>query len=161
MFFRLLLAFTITPAVELYLLIRLGEWMGAAETVALIVFTGIVGAHLARREGFSVLRKLQEESRRGFPSGDRMVEGVLVLAGGLLLLTPGVITDLLGFSLIIPFTRRWLAPRLKARLLQSVNVQTVGLGGGLGGGGAPGRPPPAAPSAPPATSGGHFDHPVV
>ena len=156
MFFRLLLAFTITPAVELYLLLQLGQWMGAAETVALIVITGVVGAHLARREGFSVLQTLQKESQSGFPSGDRIVEAVLVLAGGLLLLTPGIITDLLGFSLIFPFTRRWLAPRIKARMLESVSVQGVTFGAPR----QPGRPAPST-QRPTPEPDRHFDHPAV
>lgn len=117
---KLLLAFTIIPAVELYLLIQLGQWMGAGATVALIVLTGSLGAWLAKREGLSVLKSIKEEASRGFPSGDRLVEGLMVLLGGALLLTPGVITDFFGFSLIIPFTRRAAAPFIKRSLLSWV-----------------------------------------
>ena len=114
---KLLIAFTVIPAVELYLLIQLGQWMGAGATVALIVVTGTLGAWLAKREGLSVLKTIKAEASKGFPSGDRLVEGLMVLIGGALLLTPGVMTDFFGFSLILPFTRRAAAPYIKRALL--------------------------------------------
>lgn len=118
MFARLLLLFTVVPAVELYLLILIGQWLGALETVLIILVTGSVGAVLAKREGLGVIRRLQEEARTGLPPGDRIVEGLLVLVGGVLLITPGVLTDLTGFLLIMPWSRRWLAPRVKARVMR-------------------------------------------
>ena len=114
---KLLIAFTVIPAIELYLLIELGKWMGAGATVGLIVVTGTLGAWLAKREGLSVLKSIKEEASKGFPSGDRLVEGLMVLIGGALLLTPGVMTDFFGFSLIIPFTRRAAAPYIKRAVL--------------------------------------------
>ena len=114
---KLLIAFTVIPAVELYLLIQLGQWMGAGATVAMIVVTGTLGAWLAKREGLSVLKTIKQEASKGFPSGDRLVEGLMVLIGGALLLTPGVMTDFFGFSLILPFTRRAAAPFIKRALL--------------------------------------------
>jgi len=106
---RLLLLFTVLPALELYLLLKIGGVIGAFDTLLLILFTGVLGATLARREGFAVLAQISAEAERGFPSGTRVVEGLLILGGGLLLLTPGVVTDLVGFALILPFTRRPLA----------------------------------------------------
>jgi len=159
MFFRLLLLFTVTPAVELYLLIRLGELLGAAETVLLIVITGIVGATLAKREGFSVLAQINQEAQAGFPTGDRLVEGLMVLVGGLLLLTPGVLTDLFGFSLILPPTRRFGAPLIKQALLSRVKVQGLNMGP-MGAG--PAAKAPVEPEGPRGVSGDpHFDHPTV
>lgn len=116
---RLLLLFTVVPAVELYLLILIGQWLGAFETVMIILLTGGLGAFLAKREGLGVLRTLQQEALTGIPPGDRIVEGLMVLVGGVLLITPGVLTDLTGFVLIMPWSRRWLAPRVKARLMKS------------------------------------------
>ena len=98
MFTRLLILMTVVPALELYLLIEIGTLLGAAETVLLIVLTGVVGAALAKREGIGVLRQLQADTLRGIPPADRMVEGVMVLIGGILLMTPGVLTDLTGFT---------------------------------------------------------------
>lgn len=112
---RLLLLFTVVPAVELWLLLQIGAVLGPTNTFLLIVVTGTLGAWLAKREGLGVLRTLTEELHKGIPPGSRLMEGALVVVGGLLLVTPGVFTDLTGFFLIAPPTRRWLAPRaLKA-----------------------------------------------
>lgn len=160
MFWKLLLAMTIIPAVELYLLIQLGQWMGALETVLLILVTGAAGAALAKREGLGVLRQLKEDARTGLPPADRLVEGLLVLIGGVLLLTPGVLTDLTGFALIAPFTRRSLAPPLKRWLASKVKIGGLSMGRP---GWGPGvdqtvqRPPPTTRGAPP--EGPRFEHP--
>ena len=125
MFTRLFLLFTLVPAIELALLIELGQILGAVPTVALILFTGAVGAALARSQGFAVLQRIQVEAAKGFPSGDRLVEGLLIVVGGVLLVTPGVITDGLGLALIAPPTRRWLAPRLKTWFLARAQVSNL------------------------------------
>lgn len=161
MFWKLLLAMTIIPAVELYLLIELGQWMGALETVLLIVVTGAIGAALAKREGFSVLRQLKDDARSGLPPADRLVEGLMVLIGGVLLLTPGVLTDLTGFALIAPFTRRPLAPLIKGWLASKVKIGGLSMGAptwGPGVGQTVQRPPRAARPEPPG-EGPRFEHP--
>ena len=84
--------------VELYLLIMLGARIGAMPTIGLIVLTGIVGASLARQQGLSVLAKIQREMATGIPPTKELVEGALILVGGLVLLTPGILTDIFGFS---------------------------------------------------------------
>ncbi|HHO52957.1 MAG TPA: FxsA family protein [Deltaproteobacteria bacterium] len=127
MLFRLLLLFTVVPAVELFVLLQLGSWMGPTATFLLILITGLVGATLAKREGLGVLRELSAEMQGGLPSADRLTEGGLVLVGGLLLITPGVFTDLTGFALIFPLTRRWLAPRIRAWLASRVDLRVSGL----------------------------------
>ena len=108
---RLLLLFTLVPAVELWLLLQIGALLGPTPTFLLIVLTGTVGAWLAKREGLGVLQTLREELHKGLPPGSRLMEGALVVVGGLLLVTPGVFTDLVGFLLIAPPSRRWFAPR--------------------------------------------------
>jgi UPF0716 protein FxsA len=163
MMFRLLLLMTVVPAIELYLLMQLSSVMGILETVTLIVFTGIVGSWLAKREGYGLINQLRSDLGKGLPPADRLVEGLLVLVGGTLLITPGVLTDLAGFSLIFPITRQWLAPRVKRWAASKVTVQGASFGGfagtmgqGLPPGGAsveaeferPERPEPAS-----------FDHP--
>lgn len=158
---RLLLAMTIIPAIELYLLLQLGKWMGVGETVFLIVLTGALGASFAKREGLAVLRQLGEDARSGIPPADRLVEGVLVLVGGILLITPGVLTDLTGLLLLTGPFRRWLAPRVKGWVAR----RFIGLPGGVFVGAprhGPGQdtvasPPPAPGPRPP----GGFDHPVA
>jgi UPF0716 protein FxsA len=129
MLVRLLLLMTVVPAVELYLLMQLADIMGIFETVFLIVLTGTMGASLAKREGYGVVNQLLEDTKKGLPPADRLVEGLLVLVGGTLLITPGVLTDLAGFSLIFPVTRRWLAPRVKTWAASKVNFSAVHIGG--------------------------------
>ncbi len=114
---KLFLLFTLIPAAEIYLLFRVGALFGAAHTFLLIVATGIVGASLARREGFSLLQRLAQEAEAGFPTGDSVVEGLLILGGGLLLLTPGILTDAFGLACVAPWTRRPLARILKSWLM--------------------------------------------
>ena len=137
---RLLLLFTLVPALELWLLLQIGAWLGASQTFLLIVVTGTVGAWLAKREGLGVLSTLTEELHQGTPPGSRLVEGALVVVGGLLLLTPGVVTDLTGFLLIAPPTRRWIAPRLLQELASRVQVQAQV--GPIGHGQPPKQPDP-------------------
>ena len=122
----LFLAFTLIPAVEIYLLIQIGQSIGGFETFLLILLTGIVGAHLARSQGFALLRKIQEELASGIPSSTTVAEGLLILIGGILLITPGVITDGIGLLFIFPLSRKFLAPRVLRRMA---------LRGGLAGGG--------------------------
>lgn len=167
MFWKLLLAFTVIPAVELYLLVSIGQWIGPLATVLLIVLTGLLGAALAKQEGVAVLKQLREGLGNGLPPAAHVVEGVMVLAGGLLLLTPGLLTDIAGFSLILPLTRKRLAPPLTAWLLKRFNVQVAGVAA------APAeapeafrtRPRPASKAkakakAEPQVEGTPFDHPV-
>lgn len=104
-FIRLLLIFTIVPIVELALLIEIGSYIGILPTVFLVAITGIVGVTLARNQGLIVVSKIRNKLSRGeIPTSD-LIEGLLILVGGVTLLTPGVLTDITGFLLIIPFTR--------------------------------------------------------
>ena len=120
---RLFLLFTLVPAFELWLLLQIGARLGATQTFLLIVVTGTVGAWLAKREGLGVLQTLTSELHQGVPPGSRLMEGAMVVVGGLLLVTPGVFTDLLGFALIAPPSRAWIAPRALAWLSERVQVQ--------------------------------------
>lgn len=108
MFIRLLIVFTIIPVVELYVLFKIGSLVGIAPTIALILLTGVAGAYLARTQGFDVLRRIQAELNRGHLPAGELIDGAMILAGGVLLLTPGFCTDLSGFLLLVPFTRSYL-----------------------------------------------------
>lgn len=112
MFIRLLLLLTVVPFVELVILLKLAELIHWEWTMLLILVTGVVGAWLARREGVKVLTRIQHDIEAGIPPTESMVEGFLVLAAGLVLITPGLITDLCGFALLIPPVRSWLRRRL-------------------------------------------------
>jgi UPF0716 protein FxsA len=103
------LLFLLVPLVEIYFLIVVGGIIGALPTVALVVLTAVIGAALARQQGLATLQRLQATLARGEPPAIEMLEGVLLLIGALLLLTPGFFTDALGFACLLPVTRRALA----------------------------------------------------
>ena len=102
MFLRLLLLFTVVPLVELFILVKLGSVVGVVPTVGLVIFTGILGAWLARQQGFRVLKRLRTDLDQGRLPAEALVDGLLILIAGAVLLTPGLITDGLGFFLLIP-----------------------------------------------------------
>ncbi len=105
MFAYLVILFTVLPALELVLLIKVGGHIGAGNTLLLIIFTGVLGAYLARLQGFLILRKIQSELNRGAMPSAQLLDGLMILVGGIVLLTPGFVTDALGFLLLIPLTR--------------------------------------------------------
>lgn len=107
MFFKLLLLFTVIPVVELYLLVEIGGQIGTLYTIAIVVVTGIAGAAFAKSQGAQVLYNIRTAWSRGEMPGRQLVEGAMVLAGGILLLTPGFMTDIFGFSLLFPITRKF------------------------------------------------------
>ena len=107
MFARLVLLFTVVPAVEIYLLVKVGTSIGAANTLLLIIATGVVGAYYARMQGFEVVRRLQESMYAGRPPANEMIDGAMLLFGGALLITPGLLTDAFGMSLVFPPSREF------------------------------------------------------
>ncbi len=108
MFGILLLLFTIVPALEIFLFIEIGGKIGAFNTFAIVIVTGIVGATLAKSQGLAILQKIQNELNQGALPADQIIHGLLVFGGGLLLLTPGFLTDILGLSMVFPGTRHLL-----------------------------------------------------
>jgi UPF0716 protein FxsA len=102
----LLILFIVLPFVELYILIELGSSIGTLPTLGIVVLTGIAGAALAKHQGLSVLRRIQTEMSFGQMPEDVIFDGVLVLIGAVLLITPGILTDTTGFLLLIPVTRK-------------------------------------------------------
>jgi UPF0716 protein FxsA len=127
MFGRLLLLFVFLPMIELYLLIMLGARIGPMPTIGLIVLTGIIGATLARQQGLSSLAKIQNELRQGRAPTQELAEGAMILVGGLVLLTPGILTDIFGFAMMVPGIRRSLAKQFKVRFPQGFNSTTAGF----------------------------------
>lgn len=105
MFGYLVLLFTVLPAIELVLLIEIGSNIGAGNTLFIIIFTGVLGAYLARLQGFLVLRKIRDSLNQGIMPNAELMDGLMILVGGIVLLTPGFITDAFGFLLLIPLTR--------------------------------------------------------
>lgn len=115
-FTRLLLLFTLVPVLELALLIMIGQRIGVLLTVALILATGLAGAWLARSEGTRTWREFHSTLGAGQLPGTALLHGLAILVGGSLLLTPGVLTDVLGLVLLIPPTRTAVLSRLRRRL---------------------------------------------
>lgn len=117
---RLVLLFIIVPLVELMLLLKLAEWTRWEIAVGLVIITGLAGGTLARHQGLSVWRRIEGELDAGRLPGMALLEGALVLAGGLLLVTPGIITDAVGLLCLLPWTRaplaQWLRRRFERRL---------------------------------------------
>jgi UPF0716 protein FxsA len=123
---RLLFLFILVPLLELYILIKIGGTLGAFQTVALVVFTALLGIVLARFEGLRTLQQIRQSLAQGIVPAEEMVDGVLIFIGGVLLITPGVLTDLFAVVLLIPYTRtifkRWLRRRFD-RMVAAGNVR--------------------------------------
>lgn len=153
----LFLAFTVIPALETYLLIEVGRVIGGWSTVGWLIAMGLLGSVLGKRAGSGVLRQIGDDLRNGRSPADSVVEGALVLVGSVLLVTPGILSDVVGVLLFIAPVRRFLAPRLKARALAWLTGRPGGVSFTVGGmGPGPGAPPPAA--SPERLHKG-FDHP--
>jgi UPF0716 protein FxsA len=116
MFARLALLFILVPLIELALLVRLGQAVGFWPTLGLVVVTGIAGAALARAEGLRALRRFQQELGAGRMPGGAIQDGLAILVGGAFLLTPGLLTDVAGFALVLPPSRRWIQGIVRRRL---------------------------------------------
>ncbi|MFW6093100.1 MAG: FxsA family protein [Pseudomonadota bacterium] len=110
-----LLAFFLIPIIEMYLLIRVGGYIGAWPTIVLVMLTAVVGVMLLRIQGFTTLTRGMARLQSGELPAREMVEGLLLAVSGALLLTPGFATDLFGFAMLIPPLRgaaaRWLLSR--------------------------------------------------
>ena len=123
MLLKLFLAFTIIPIIEIYLLIEIGSMLGALTAVTLVILTGFLGAFLARMQGLQTLYRIQESLREGrMPSGE-LLDALLIVIAGLVLLTPGFLTDSAGFLLLIPATRNfikyWLRRQIELRYMSN------------------------------------------
>lgn len=114
---RLFLVFLLVPFIEVTLLIELASRIGVWETLLIQVGTAFLGASLAKYEGLRVWNNIQQRLAEGEMPTERMIDGLMVFAGGLVLLTPGLITDVLGFLLLIPVTRKlfkaWILPKFQ------------------------------------------------
>lgn len=108
MFSVLVLLFTVIPALEIYLLFKMGGEFGALNTIWFVIATGVIGASLAKSQGLAILQKIQAEMQNGGVPGKQIIQGLMIFAGGLLLLTPGFITDFTGFCLVMPGPRHLL-----------------------------------------------------
>lgn len=126
MFLRLFLLFTLVPLLELAVLLRLGSLIGLGPTLLLVVATGVAGAWLARREGLRSWRAVQRELAAGRFPGAELLHGVLILVAGVVLVTPGVLTDALGILLLVRPARRRIVAGLRTRFAPRVEGPEAG-----------------------------------
>ena len=105
MFIKLVSIFIIIPLIELAILIKVGSYIGLWPTIATVTLTGILGAALARRQGLIIVNEIKSDLNSGRVPAQQLIDGFLVLVGGIVLLTPGILTDICGFLLLIPQTR--------------------------------------------------------
>lgn len=123
---KLFLLFAILPILEITLLIHVGEIIGGWNTVAIVIVTAFLGAHLVRQQGLNTLITAQQKMQSGTLPGQEMAEGFLLVIAGVMLVTPGFITDLFGIILCLPLTRpiiaNFLMKRLVVKVVQSSSV---------------------------------------
>lgn len=132
MLLKLILILTLVPLGELVLLLQIhhalsalwGPAVGMLITVGTIIVTGVAGASLARQQGLGVIRELRSRLGRGELPTQSLLDGLLILVGAAMLLTPGFITDLVGFSFLLPVTRPWYRRLIQQRF--RVSVQSAG-----------------------------------
>lgn len=125
MFAKLLLLFISVPLIEVLILIQLGSRFGFWPTIFVVIITGIFGAYLAKLYGLSIWYKIQDDLQAGRMPADKLVDGLLILIGGVVLLTPGLLTDILGFLLLIPYSRNFFKRIAKSKFQSMSEQQTT------------------------------------
>ena len=117
---RLILIFIVVPLIEILLLIEIGSRIGAFNTILVIVLTAILGASMMRQQGFTIMRNIQRDLSQGrMPTGE-LINGALVLVGGIVLLTPGFFTDAMGLILLIPATRGFIRKKIQLLIRRKI-----------------------------------------
>lgn len=158
MFMILLALFIIIPLLELWMIIEVGSRVGVVYTIMSLILISVGGAALAKQQGYRVIARIQSEVQSGNMPGDSLVDGALILAGAILLLTPGFLTDIVGLLLLLPITRIPVRSFARRRLKKAVERRSIfvwspggrggpgngasgsGFCGGPGGGGPGGGP---------------------
>ena len=119
----LAVVFLVVPITELAVIIQVGQWIGVAETIVVLILVSFVGAWLAKREGLAVLRRMRQQVNSGRVPAAELIDAFLILFAGALLLTPGFLTDCVAVALLLPPVRisvrrllsRWFARRIVIR----------------------------------------------
>jgi UPF0716 protein FxsA len=132
-FGRLLLLFILTPLIELWLLMLVSGRLGASTTIYLVLITGFIGASLARRQGLQTWLTIQRETQQGKIPAASLVDAMMIFVAGVLLITPGILTDVVGFSLLIPPVRTFLRNRFRDSIKFQASATMQGFGTGVPG----------------------------
>ncbi|HUU62820.1 MAG TPA: FxsA family protein [Dehalococcoidia bacterium] len=125
MLLRLTLLFVLIPLVELAILVYLGTIIGAFYTVLIVVLTGILGAILTRSQGLATLSRIRSNLQRGILPANELFDGALILVGGLLLLTPGIITDIFGLAVLVPQTRHVIGRLFRSLIYRRIQRRQI------------------------------------
>ena len=123
----LLACFIVIPLIELAVLFRVGDRVGPGATVAIVILTGIVGASLARAQGARVIADIQQAAAAGQMPAPYLLDGLMILIAGVLLITPGLLTDGVGFLLLVPVVRREVRAWLKVKLERKLRDGSLNL----------------------------------
>ena len=127
-----LLIFFLTPIAEMYLLIEVGGYIGALPTIALVMLTAVIGVGLLRVQGLATLTRGLARLDGGQLPAREVVEGLLLAIAGALLLTPGFVTDTVGFLLLTPMVRARVADHVLARVtVTAAGIHGAGMGSGF------------------------------
>lgn len=129
------LLFVIMPIAEIAVLIKVGGAIGGWTTIGIVLLTAFIGTVMLRQQGMATLGKAQLRMQNGEMPAQEMLEGLLLLIGGVLLLTPGFITDFFGFCTLVPISRQFLAGKLSSGVLSNMNVFVSGAQVNAGSGG--------------------------
>lgn len=121
----LILIFVIIPALEIGIFIWTGSMIGILPVVMIIILTGIVGIALVRQQGIETMRKMQHSIQQSEPPGEHILDGICILVGGVFLLAPGFFTDLVGFILVIPWTRQPCKKILYNQMVKRMKKGTI------------------------------------
>ena len=105
MLLKLFVCFTLIPVIELYLLIQVGTVIGGLNTILLVILTGFLGAWLARMEGMNTMMRLRTNLQQGLMPAEELIDAVIIFGAGIVLITPGLITDIFGLLLLWPVSR--------------------------------------------------------
>jgi len=127
MFLKLFLAFTLIPFLEIYLLIKIGTHIGAFNTVMIVILTGFLGALLARYQGLQTIQRVRKSLDRGEMPASEMLDALLILLAGIVLLTPGFLTDIAGLMLLIPRTRYLFKIWIRRKFAQWIDQNRVNI----------------------------------
>jgi UPF0716 protein FxsA len=124
----LLFAFIFVPVIEIALLIKVGSAIGVGTTILVVIFTAILGAYLVRQQGFATITAVQQEVNAGRVPAMQMAEGIALLFAGAVLLTPGFVTDAIGFALLTPSLRRAAISWFARQGMFQVHTGQAGMG---------------------------------
>lgn len=121
----IILAFLIIPALEITVFIWAGGIIGPWWIFALIILTGFAGVAIAKQQGIETWNRLQRSMRNQTPPGDHIIDGICIIAGGILLFTPGFITDIIGFLLVLPITRTPFRGLIKLYIFNKISTRRI------------------------------------